>query len=245
MSEGTYQPDSLLDGANTADSPAGQQNIAASNPTGYVSGDDLRLIELLRSGNETAFVSLLEQYSPSLLRLAKAFIPIHAVAEEIVQETWMGVLQGIQRFEGRSSLKTWIFRILTNCAKTRAQREGRSVPFSSLPEFDSNFSEPAVDPDRFRSADQQSAGSWVSFPRSWDEIPEERILSDETRACIERTIDRLPPSQREVITLRDIEGWTADETCSFLGVSEVNQRVLLHRARSKVRRALEQYFEEE
>ena len=141
----------------------------------------------------------------------------------------MGVLSGLKRFEGRSSLKTWIFRILTNCAKTRAQREGRSIPFSSLPELDSN--EPAVDPDRFRSADQQ----WVSFPQSWDEIPEERILSDETRAYIEGAIEALPPDQREVITLRDIEGWTAEETCSFLGVSEANQLVLLHRARSKVR----------
>ena len=157
----------------------------------------------------------------------------------------MGVISGLKRFEGRSSLKTWIFRILTNCAKTRALREGRSVPFSSLPEFDSNASEPAVDPDRFLSADQQWVGQWVSFPRSWDEIPEERILSDETRAYIEGAIEALPPSQREVITLRDIEGWTAEETCSFLGVSEANQRVLLHRARSKVRQALEQYFEEE
>jgi RNA polymerase sigma-70 factor, ECF subfamily len=139
-----------------------------------------------------------------------------------------------------SSLKTWIFRILTNCAKTRALREGRSLPFSSLPEFDSNANEPAVDPDRFRSRDQQ----WISFPRSWDEIPEERVLSEETRAYIEGAIAALPPGQRTVITLRDIEGWTAEETCSFLGVSEVNQRVLLHRARSKVRRALEQYFEE-
>ena len=153
----------------------------------------------------------------------------------------MGVLVGVKRFEARSSLKTWIFRILTNCAKTRAQREGRSIPFSSLPEFVSNANEPAVDPDRFRSADQQGAGGWVSFPRSWDEIPEERILSDETRAYIEEAIEGLPPSQREVITLRDIEGWTAEETCSFLGVSEANQRVLLHRARTKVRNAVEEY----
>jgi RNA polymerase sigma-70 factor (ECF subfamily) len=246
MSEGTYQPDNVFDAANTASSPADQQNVATSNSSGYMlSADDLRLIELLRSGNEAAFVLLVEQYNSSLLRLAKAFIPVSAVAEEIVQETWMGVLSGLKRFEGRSSLKTWIFRILTNCAKTRAQREGRSVPFSSLPEFDSNANEPAVDPDRFRPADQQWAGQWVSFPRSWDEIPEERILSGETRACIEGAIEALPPNQREVITLRDIEGWTAEETCSFLGVSEANQRVLLHRARSKVRRALEQYFEEE
>lgn len=246
MSEGTYQPDGVLNTAGTASSSAGQKKGTVSNSSGsMLSAEELRLVELLRSGDEATFVLLIEEYNSSLLRLAKAFIPSHAVAEEIVQETWVGVLAGLKRFEGRSSLKTWIFRILTNCAKTRAQREGRSVPFSSLPEFDGNANEPAVDADRFRSADQKQAGQWVSFPRSWDEIPEERILSDETRACIEGAIAALPPSQREVITLRDIEGWTAEETCSFLGVSEVNQRVLLHRARSKVRRALEQYFEEE
>ena len=245
MSEGTYQPESALNAADMASSSVVQQDVATSHSTGYMlSSDDLRLVELLRSGDEAAFMLLIEQYNSSLLRLAKAFIPVPMVAEEIVQETWMGVLSGLKGFEGRSSLKTWIFRILTNCAKTRAQREGRSIPFSSLPEFDSNANEAAVDADRFWSADQQRAGTWVSFPHSWDEIPEERILSDETRAYIEEVIAALPPSQREVITLRDIEGWTAEETCSFLGVSEANQRVLLHRARSKVRRALEQYFEE-
>src|SRR5437763_6887769 len=138
MSEGTYQPDSILDAASTASSSVGQQHIATHNSTGtLLSAEEMRLVELLRSGNEPAFVSLVEQYNSSLLRLAKAFIPVSAVAEEIVQETWMGVLSGLKRFEGRSSLKTWIFRILTNCAKTRAQREGRSIPFSSLPELDS------------------------------------------------------------------------------------------------------------
>jgi len=155
------------------------------------------------------------------------------------------VLQGLNRFEGRSSLKTWIFRILTNCAKTRARREGRSVPFSSLSEFSIDHPEPAVDPARFRGPDQEWPGHWISFPHNWNEIPEERILSQETRACIQVAINALPPGQREVITLRDIEGWSSDETCDLLGVSEANQRVLLHRARSRVRRALEKYFEEE
>jgi RNA polymerase sigma-70 factor (ECF subfamily) len=240
MSEGTYQPEDPPDIAVV------QQNITGAQQAGNViSADDLQIVEALRSGNEAAFVSLIDRYHASMLRLAMAFVPSQAVAEEVAQEAWMGVLQGLNRFEGRSSLKTWIFRILTNCAKTRAQREGRSIPFSSLPEFNSDLPEPAVDPERFRGPDQQWPGHWVSFPRSWDEIPEERILSQETLACIQEAIDDLPPGQREVITLRDIEGWASDETCTLLGVSEANQRVLLHRARSKVRRAVEKYFEEE
>lgn len=240
MSEGTYQPE------HPPDIAVVQQNITGSQQAGSLtSADDLRIVEALRSGNEAAFVSLIDRYHASMLRLAMVFVPSQAVAEEVVQEAWMGVLQGLNRFEGRSSLKTWIFRILTNCAKTRAQREGRSVPFSSLPEFNSDLPEPAVDPERFRGPDQQWPGRWVLFPRSWDEIPEERILSQETFACIQEAIDDLPPSQRQVITLRDIEGWASDEICTLLSVSEANQRVLLHRARSRVRRALEKYFEEE
>ena len=157
----------------------------------------------------------------------------------------MGVLHGLDRFEGRSSLKTWIFRILTNRAKTRAQREGRSVPFSSLAEFTTEFQEPAIEPERFHRSDHQWPGGWVSFPRSWEEIPEERILSQETMTRIQEAIDSLPVGQREVITLRDIEGCTSEEVCDLLSVSEANQRVLLHRARCKVRRALERYFEVE
>jgi RNA polymerase sigma-70 factor (ECF subfamily) len=240
MKEGTFQPE------QPGDRAAIQQQFADSHLVGgMVFAEDLRLIEALRSGNESAFVSLIDRYHTSMLRLAMIFVPSQAVAEEVVQEAWMGVLQGLDRFEGRSSLKTWIFRILTNRAKTRAQREGRSVPFSSLSEFTSELHEPAVEPERFKGPDQQWAGHWVSFPRSWDEIPEERIISQETMTCIQEAIDILPPRQREVITLRDIEGCSSDEACNLLGVSEVNQRVLLHRARSRVRRALERYFEEE
>lgn len=226
------------------------QGTALSNLAGPgISAEDVHLIELLRSGNEAAFESLVDCHSAVLLRLAKVFVTTQAVAEEVVQETWMAVLVGLSCFEGRSSLKTWIFRILTNHAKTRAQREGRSISFSSLPDVDSavisHSSEPAVDPDRFLPADHQWSGHWISFPLDWREIPEERLLSQETRACIDRAIEALPPGQREVILLRDIEGWTSDETCSLLGISAVNQRVLLHRARSKVRGALERYFEKE
>ena len=245
MSERTDQPENPF--AVTTD-----RRTALTNLVGHeMSAEDVHLIELLRSGNEAAFESLVDCHSAALLRLAKLFVKTQAVAEEVVQETWIAVLEGLSRFEGRSSLKTWIFRILTNHAKTRAQREGRSIPFSSLPDVDKEFSldksgdYPAVDPDRFWPADHQNPGHWISFPSDWREMPEERLLSQETRACIDRAIAALPPGQREVIILRDIEGWTSDETCSLLGLSAANQRVLLHRARSKVRRALENYFEKE
>ncbi len=235
MNEGTVQPEYLFDVGIS------KQAIVRSNEA---SSDDLHLLTLLRSGNEAAFVSLIDRYHSSMLRLAMVYVSARMVAEEVVQETWMAVLEGLNRFEGRSSLKTWMFRILTNCAKTRAQREGRCVPFSSLSSIDADLDEPAVDPERFRGADQQWPGGWVSFPLSWEEQPEQCLLSQETRACVEKAIEALPPSQREVITLRDMEGWTSEETCLFLGLSEANQRVLLHRARSKVRGALEKYFEE-
>jgi RNA polymerase sigma-70 factor, ECF subfamily len=239
MSERTDQPENPF-GVTTG------QRTALSNLAGPgISAEDVHLIELLRSGNEAAFESLVDCHSAAMLRLAKVFVTAQAVAEEVVQETWMAVLVGLSCFEGRSSLKTWIFRILTNHAKTRAQREGRSLPFSSLPDVDTDITEPAVDPGRFLPADHQWSGHWISFPLDWREIPEERLLSQETRACIDRAIEALPPGQREVILLRDIEGWTSDETCSLLGISAVNQRVLLHRARSKVRGALERYFEKE
>ena len=240
MEEGTFQP------KQPEYRDAIGKHVAGSRLAGGVaSEEDVRLVEALRNGDESAFVILIEMYHTLLLRLAMVFVPSQAIAEEVVQETWLGVLQGLNRFEGRSSLKTWIFRILTNRAKTRGQREGRSVAFSSLPEFTTDAFEPAVEPDRFTGLDQQWPGNWVTFPRSWDEIPEERILSQETMECIQKAIDTLPNGQREVITLRDIDGCSSDEACDLLSISESNQRVLLHRARSKVRRASERYFEEE
>jgi RNA polymerase sigma-70 factor (ECF subfamily) len=236
MSEGMHRLENLCDLSTP------QQAVLSSSVSIGAPADDLRLIEQLRSGNEAAFVSLVDRYAPAMLRLAMAYVRTWIVAEEVVQETWMAVLEGLNRFEGRSSLKTWIFRILTNCAITRAQRESRSVPFSSLQEHDSDLAEPAVDPDRFFPPDHQWAGHWISFPSNCVEMPEERLLSQETRTCIEQSIEALPPSQRAIIILRDVEGWTSEETCNFLGISEVNQRVLLHRARSKVRGVLEQYF---
>jgi RNA polymerase sigma-70 factor (ECF subfamily) len=207
--------------------------------------DETRLIEALRRGDETAFAELLDLYSAALLRLALVYVRSRAVAEEVVQETWLGVIRGIDSFEGRSSLKTWVFRILANQAKTKAQREGRTVPFSSL-ESELEAADPAVSPERF--ADPGHArwpNHWTSPPASWDGIPEDRLLSRETLSRIQEAIDVLPNAQRAVITLRDVEGWPSDEVCALLGVSEANQRVLLHRARSKVRGALEEYLGED
>src|SRR3954469_23021748 len=193
--------------------------------------DDAAVIAALRARDERVFAELMRMYNASLLRVALIYVPSRAVAEDVVQETWVGVLNGIDRFEGRSSLKTWIFRILTNIAKTRGQREARSLPFSAL-ERPGADAEPSVDPDRF------VAGAWSAGPQPW---PEERLLAQETRGVVDRAIEQLPPAQRAVISLRDVEGWTAEEARNALELTETNQRVLLHRARSKVRQALENY----
>jgi RNA polymerase sigma-70 factor, ECF subfamily len=205
---------------------------------------DERLVEALRKGDEQAFMSLVERHHASLLRIARMYVPSAEIAEDVVQETWIAVLNGIGRFERRSSLKTWIYSILINIAKTRGQRERRSIPFSAAAAPQPG--EPAVDPDRFFSPGDPNtppggANGWSLPPARW-ETPEESLLSGETRDLILRTIDELPPAQKEVITLRDLEGWTAPEVCNALELSETNQRVLLHRARSKVRTALEQYL---
>lgn len=202
---------------------------------------DRELVAALLAGDEKAFVMLVDMYGPAMLRLAQMYVRTRAVAEEVVQEAWLGVLNGLKRFEGRSSLKTWIFRILTNVAKTRGEREGRSMPFSAL---GGDGDDPAVDPDRFFPPEHESGGAWQYPPRSIGDVPEERLLSQETLNVIERAIEELPPAQRAVITMRDAEGLSSDEVCNVLDLTETNQRVLLHRARSKVRRALEGYLGE-
>jgi RNA polymerase sigma-70 factor (ECF subfamily) len=207
------------------------------------SPDELRLIEGLRAGDEAAFEQLVNRYGASMLRLATTIVGSRAVAEEVVQETWLAVLQGIERFEGRSSLKTWLFRILTNRARTRGEREGRTVPFSSLADAaEVDGEEPAVEPDRFYGSGHPNAGLWVDLPQRWADTPERRLLSREVQDRVAEAIAALPPSQRAVISLRDVEGWSSEEVCNVLDLSETNQRVLLHRARTKVRRALETYL---
>jgi RNA polymerase sigma-70 factor (ECF subfamily) len=200
---------------------------------------DEQLVAALRAGDEAAFATVVRDWHSGLLRVARIFTPSRAVAEEVVQETWLRVLGALDRFEGRSSLRTWVFRILVNTAKTRAQREGRSIPFSALQDA-SRVPEAAVEPERFLPDDDpHHPGGWASPPR---ELPEDRLIATETRGVIAQAIEALPANQRAVISLRDVEGWSSDEVCNALDLSEVNQRVLLHRARSRVRRALESYL---
>lgn len=205
------------------------------------SEEDTRVVSALKAGDEAAFARLVERYRAPMLRLALMYVSSRAVAEEVVQEAWLGVLKGLDGFEGRSSLRTWIFRILVNTAKTRGQRESRSVPFSSV--WAPGEDEPAVDPDRFVPEDDpRHPGHWSAAPGSWSGVPEAALLGHETLAKVGAAIEMLPPNQREVIRLRDVLGWTSAEVCNALELSETNQRVLLHRARSKVRRALESYL---
>jgi RNA polymerase sigma-70 factor (ECF subfamily) len=184
--------------------------------------NDSELVAALRRGDESAFMHLVAEHTPGMRRFALTFVRTGAVADEVVQEAWLGVLRGIDRFEARASLKTWIYRIVANVARTRGVREARSIPFTD---------EPSVDPDRFAGD-----GHWASPIEPWHDV-----LAAELRRLIEDAIAELPDQQRLVIQLRDIEGWSSEEVCNVLELSETNQRVLLHRARTKVRLAVEEY----
>ena len=198
-----------------------------------------QLLEALRAGDEGAFEELVREHHAALVRVARIYVSTTATAEEVAQETWLGVLNGIGRFEGRSSLRTWIFRILTNIAKTRAVRDGRTLPFSALQD-PGRVPEAAVDADRFLDPEHPRwPGHWALKPEPW---PEDALVTAETRERLAQAVESLPASQRAVISLRDLEGWDSEEVCNALGISETNQRVLLHRARSKVRQALEPYL---
>jgi len=207
----------------------------------YEGIDEASLLESLRGGDEGAFAWLVQQYHGSLKRLAWTYLHDERLAEEIAQETWVAVLKGLDRFEGRSSLKTWIFAILTNKAKTHGQREKRIIYVSEMEDaFDTT---PTVDSARFRPSNSDAfAGHWMERPSSWGDIPEERILSQETLNIARQAIFTLPDNQRAVITLRDIEEFSSHEVCNILGISETNLRVLLHRARTKVREVLEKHL---
>ena len=202
------------------------------------------LLTALRCGDEDAFCALVDAYGAAMHRLALTFVRSSAVADDVVQEAWLGALRGLDRFEGRSALKTWLLRIVANIARTHAVREARSLPFSSI-ELDSDTGserERSLPTARFQGPDDQYPGRWVSFPTPWSTQPDSALLSAETRKVIADTIADLPDGQRIVISLRDVEGWDSVEVCSVLELSEINQRVLLHRARSKVRAALERYL---
>ncbi len=205
--------------------------------------DDDVLVPALRRGDEGAFRWLLDHYSAPLLHLARMYVSNAEAAREAVQETWVAVITGVDRFEQRSSLKTWVYRILVNVARSKGVKEYRSVPFASLGS-ELEHDEPAVDPDRFRDPRDRWPGHWANPPVPWNAEPEDRLLGTETLSVVTTAIGELPTNQQTVITLRDVEGWDPDEVCNALEISETNQRVLLHRARSKVRRALESHFEE-
>lgn len=203
--------------------------------------DDSQLVAAVREGDEAAFVTLVERYHATLQRLARMYVDVSST-EDVVQETWIGVLHGLASFEGRASFKTWLFRILTNRARTRAVRNARTIPFSAWVQAETEAEDYAVDPSRFRSADDPYPGHWVSMRApSADELPEVRLLAGELDSVVRDALSTLPPAQAEVVRLRDVEGLSSDDVCQVLGLSEGNQRVLLHRGRSKIRAALERY----
>ena len=210
--------------------------------TAGVGYSDVELVELLRKGDEAAFGWLIDTYGGSLKRLALAFVAGDAMAEDVVQETWLAVLTGIARFEGRSAVKTWLFQILANRAKTHAVRERRTIPFSDL-EIGGAGAEPAVKVGRFLSLDHPDfPGHWASPGHRWAEMAEDPVIGRETMAVLRRGLEGLPRAQRVVVELRDVKGWTTAEVCAALELSEANQRVLLHRGRSRLRAVLEVYF---
>jgi RNA polymerase sigma-70 factor, ECF subfamily len=195
--------------------------------------DDV-LVEALRSRDEAAFALMVDAWSSGMLRLARSYVSTADSAAEVVQETWLAVIAGIGRFECRSALRTWVYRILVNTAKRRGLRESRTIPLSSIG--------PTVDPSRFQGTDEPFPGHWREFPAAWPASPEESALAREVRTQVSAALALLPDRQRAVITLRDLEGYSSDEVCEILNVSAGNQRVLLHRARAFVRGKLEVYY---
>jgi RNA polymerase sigma-70 factor (ECF subfamily) len=214
---------------------------APSGATARAADPDAPLLAALRAGDEQAFATLVTRYHATLKRVARSYVSTDAVAEDVVQETWLAVIGALDRFEQRATLKTWLFHILTNKAKTRGVRERRSVPFASLARAGED--EPAVSPDRFQREGDAWPGHWATPPRPWED-PERRLASLEAREYLRAAIAALPATQQAVLTLRDVEGLEAEEVCELLDLSAGNQRVILHRARARMRTELERYFEE-
>ena len=201
-----------------------------------------QLLAQLRDGSEESFSALVRSHTPSMTRVAMAFVSRRAVAEEVVQETWLNVVRGLDGFEAKSSLRTWIYAILSNCARRRAEQEQRLVPLSELAADEASGDDLGVSRDRFFD-EGRWAGMWSSAVPRWNDVPAERLLSSELRTALLEAIEALPRMQRAVFTLRDVEGWPPGEVCEYLGVADGNQRVLLHRARAAARAAIERYLE--
>ena len=199
---------------------------------------DQDLVEQLIRGDSLAFDKLVSMYHGALLRLAKTITGDTSVAEEVVQDTWIAVIHGLRRFEGRASLKTWIFRILTYQARKRARRERRSIAWSAL--FSTDDDQPAVDPSRFNSS-----GHWITPPAPWFDSPEEKTIRADMVQHLSDALPTLPEAQQAVVSLRDVHGWTAQEVCDLLDITKSNQRVLLHRGRSRLRNILETFNREQ
>lgn len=203
-----------------------------------VATDERDLVTALASGDERTFVALVDDWGPTMMRVARSHVSTDATAEEVVQDTWLAVLRGIDGFEGRSSLRTWVFRILANIAKTRGVRERRTVPMGSIAPEDSGWT---VDPDRFRGPDDRYPGGWKSFPATWPSA-EDGTVAREAHEVVLQAVATLPDMQRTVVTLRDVHGFGSDEVCELLDLTAGNQRVLLHRGRTRVRSRLEEFY---
>ena len=232
----------VADVSRTKGTPRGSARYVPAMPDGLARTrrDDSDLVAALRTGDQQAFAAMIDAWSGSMLRMARLHVPTDSVAEEVVQETWLAVLTGLGRFRGESSLRTWVYRILLNQAKSRGARERRTVPFASLVDDDHAGDGPTVDPERFQGPGEQYPGGWRSFPAEW---PEHSALSREVHAVVARALDSLPPRQRVVVAMRDLDGHTAEEVSELLSISAGNQRVLLHRGRAVVRAHLERYYD--
>jgi RNA polymerase sigma-70 factor (ECF subfamily) len=204
--------------------------------------NEAALIAQLRDGDERAYAQLVDRYTPAMLRVARGYVRSHQIAEEVVQEAWIGVLKGVSKFEGRSSLRTWIFTVMINIAKSRGVRERRDSDAEIAA-----FTGGTVDPSRFRPDGDRWPGHWKAGaePSPFPDTPEGSVLGDELVAVARRELDKLPDKQRTVVALRDLHGFESNEVCELLDISVANQRVLLHRGRAVVRQALETYLADE
>ena len=213
-----------------------------SGSVGGVAGtaEESELVGRLRDGDERAFEEAVDALYPAMFAVARGYVRVRSVAEEVVQDGWVAVLNGLERFEGRSSLRTWVLQIVANIARDRGAREGRSLPFSAL---EVSEEEPLVEPDRFLRRGEPFPGGWKVFPTDWRTLPESRLMARETRDVVDAAITSLPESQKLVMMLRDVVGCRAEEVSEALGITAANERVLLHRARVRVRAELERYFD--